>query len=140
MLPIRQRSIIFDRFVPTKLSRKDILAINHLSTIQQRNSQPVCHRNKIVIRYLGPVQIDHTIVEIDIRPLQDTGFIDPKSTINHNDENISGSLSSFHMLRVCNYRGIKFFENLLLFLIGQITDRFVLDIPLTPFVFRNVVA
>ena len=44
------------------------------------------------------------------------------------------------MLRICNHRGIKFFENLLLFVIGQITDWLVFDNPLTPFEFWNLVA
>jgi hypothetical protein len=39
------------------------------------------------------------------------------------------------------YHGrIKFFENLLLFIIGQILDRLILDIPLASFIVRRVIA
>ena len=44
------------------------------------------------------------------------------------------------MLWIRDDRGIKFFENLLLFVIGQVTDWLFLDNPLAPLVFRNVVA
>jgi hypothetical protein len=43
------------------------------------------------------------------------------------------------VLEIVYHRKIKFFENSLLFFIGQKTDRLVLDIPLTPFIVRRVI-
>ena len=43
------------------------------------------------------------------------------------------------MLGIFYHRGVKFFENLLLFVISQITDGLVLDNPLAPFVVRGVI-
>ena len=43
------------------------------------------------------------------------------------------------MLGIFGRGRIKFFESLLLFIIGQITDRLILDVPLAPFVVRRVI-
>jgi hypothetical protein len=71
-----------NRFVTPESAREYILTVNHFSTTQQCRSQPICHRNEIIVRYLGSVQINHTIIKIDIRPFQDACLIDPETTIN----------------------------------------------------------
>ena len=64
-----------------------------LLTIQKGSAKTVRHRYKIIIGHFCSVQVDHTIVEIDIRTLQDACLIDPKATIDHQNKDISSSLT-----------------------------------------------
>ena len=121
-------------------AREYVVPINRLPPIQECSPQPIGHRNEIVIGRLGSVQINDAIIEIDIRPFHDTGLIDSEATIDHQDVDISCSLPAVLALWVFNRRRIKFFENSPLFVISQITDGLILDIPFTPFVVRRVIA
>jgi len=90
-----QCPIILERFVSSKSTGEYIIAVNRLLSIQQCRSQTVRHRDKVVIGYLRSVQIDYSIIKIDVRPFQDARFIDAKTGINHQDEDVACGLPTF---------------------------------------------
>ena len=116
-----------------------MLTENQALATQQSRSQPVSHGNEIAVGNLGSVRINYTIIKIDIMPFQDASFINAKTGVNHQDEDVSCCLPAFLMLRVLHCGGISFFDNSLLFVVGQITEGLVLDIPLTPFGVGNLI-
>jgi len=46
-----QCSIILYRFMLAEPAWKDIATVNHFSTIPQGSSQPICHRDEIIVGY-----------------------------------------------------------------------------------------
>ena len=126
--------------MPAEPAREDVFTIHSLPPALQRNPEPIDHGDEVFVRYLRPIQIDHAIIEIDIGPFQCACLVDPEASVDHHDEDIASRLSRLPVCRTLNARRIEFSQNLLLLGIGQVAERLVLDVPLTPFVIRRVIA
>jgi hypothetical protein len=126
--------------VPTISTWEYVLTFNGLLAIQEGSAKTFGHRDEIIIGHFRSVQVDNTIVEINIWPLHNARFIDPEATIDHKNKNISWCLTGFLVVGVFDWWRIKLFQDSLFFSICQITDGLILYVPFTPFVYRGVIS